>query len=67
MADDTLGRDETERLLLVPWHDDYADDFARVAQDPGAMRFISGGRPLTLGEITSIMRRSAGRLTETDC
>jgi RimJ/RimL family protein N-acetyltransferase len=58
MADDTQGGAETERLLLVPWHNDYADEFARVLQDPEAMRFISGGRPLTLEEITSITRRS---------
>jgi RimJ/RimL family protein N-acetyltransferase len=58
MADRTQGGAETERLLLVPWPDDYDDEFARVAQDAEAMRFISGGRPLTLEEITSITRRS---------
>lgn len=58
-----LGRDDqrkavTERLLLLPWSDDYADEFNRVCLDPEAMRFISGGVPLGHDVIRSITQRS---------
>ena len=52
------GGTETERLLLLPWTGEYSGDFARVCADPEAMRFISGGRPLTGAEIGSILRRT---------
>jgi hypothetical protein len=43
---DAQGRAETERLLLVPRSEGYSGEFARVLQDPEAMRFISSGTPL---------------------
>ena len=52
------GKAETERLLLLPWNDEYAAEFARVCQDPEAMRFISGGTPLGADVIRSITQRS---------
>jgi len=52
------GEAETERLLLLPWSDDYFDDFARVGQDPEAMRFISHGQPLPQEVIRSITQRT---------
>ena len=58
MTDDTRDGAETERLLLVPWSDEYSDDFARVLRDPDAMRFISGGAPLPLETIRSVTQRS---------
>ncbi len=48
----------TERLLLEPWSDSYFEEFARVLQDPEAMRFISGGTPLPLETIRSIAQWS---------
>jgi RimJ/RimL family protein N-acetyltransferase len=55
---DGAGGAETERLLLVPWSEDYNGDFARVCTDPEAMRFISGGRPLDDDTIRTIIRRT---------
>lgn len=55
---DGQGRTETERLILLPWSNDYADEFARICRDPEAMRFISGGVPLSKEVICSILRRS---------
>ena len=52
------GEAETERLLLLSWSDDYFGEFARVCQDPEAMRFISGGLPLTHQDIRAITRRT---------
>jgi RimJ/RimL family protein N-acetyltransferase len=52
------GGAETDRLLLRPWSESYFDEFARVLQDSEAMRFISGGRPLSLETISSITERS---------
>lgn len=52
------GDASTERLLLEPWSDSYFEEFARVLQDPEAMRFISGGTPLPLETIRSIAQRS---------
>lgn len=49
---------ETERLLLLPWTGEYSGDFARLCADPEAMRFITGGRPLTEAEIASILGRT---------
>jgi ribosomal-protein-alanine N-acetyltransferase len=49
---------ETERLLLLPWAEEYSGDFARVCTDREAMRFISGGRPLTGDDIRSIIQRT---------
>jgi len=45
----------TEHLLLVPWTDDYADEFARVCADREAMRFITGGHPLSRKEVRGIL------------
>jgi RimJ/RimL family protein N-acetyltransferase len=53
------GDASTERLLLEPWRDSYFEEFARVLQDPEAMRFISGGTPLPLKTIRSIARSLA--------
>jgi len=52
------GTAETERLLLLPWSDDYADEFIRVCQDPEAMRFISSGAALGHDVIRSILQRT---------
>jgi RimJ/RimL family protein N-acetyltransferase len=52
------GGAETERLLLLPWTEEYSGDFARVCADPEAMRFISGGRPLTDDDIRAIIDRT---------
>lgn len=52
------GGASTERLLLEPWSDSYFEEFARVLQDPEAMRYISGGAPLPLETIRSIAQRS---------
>jgi hypothetical protein len=52
---------ETERLLLLPWTGEYSADFARLCADPEAMRFITGGRPLTEDEVGSILQRTLAR------
>ena len=52
------GHASTERLLLEPWSDSYFGEFARVLQDPEAMRFISGGTPLPLETIRSSAREA---------
>jgi hypothetical protein len=52
------GGAETERLLLLPWTEEYSGDFARICADPEAMRFISGGRPLTDDDIRAIIDRT---------
>jgi RimJ/RimL family protein N-acetyltransferase len=52
------GDAETERLLLLPWTEDYSGDFTRVCADPEAMRFISGGRPLPENDIRAIIQRT---------
>jgi RimJ/RimL family protein N-acetyltransferase len=49
---------ETERLLLVPWSDEYNDEFTRLCADPEAMRFISGGEPLSREDVEGILRRT---------
>jgi RimJ/RimL family protein N-acetyltransferase len=49
---------ETERLLLVPWSDEYVDDFAALCADAEAMRFISGGRPLPRENVEVILGRT---------
>jgi hypothetical protein len=48
----------TERLLPEPWSDSYFEEFARVLQNPEAMRHISGGTPLPLETVRSIAQRS---------
>lgn len=53
-----LGAIETERLLLVPWSNEYFDDFAALCADPEAMRFISRGRPLSREEVEAILGRT---------
>ena len=52
------GGAETERLLLLPWGEDYSADFARICADPHAMRFISGGKPLLDDEIRAVIART---------
>jgi RimJ/RimL family protein N-acetyltransferase len=52
------GAAETERLVLLPWSSEYDADFARLCADGDAMRFISGGRPLTEEVIESIIQRT---------
>jgi RimJ/RimL family protein N-acetyltransferase len=49
---------ETERLLLVPWNDDYFDEFARICADSEVMRFISRGEPLSRESIGEILGRT---------
>jgi RimJ/RimL family protein N-acetyltransferase len=49
---------ETERLLLVPWSDDYFDDFAGICADAEVMRFISRGRPLSREDVGEILGRT---------
>jgi RimJ/RimL family protein N-acetyltransferase len=55
---DAHGEAETHRLRLVPWNDDYSGEFARLCRDPEAMRFISGGIPLTDEVINTITQRA---------
>ena len=55
---DTERGAETARLRLLPWTDDYAGEFALLCRDPEAMRFISGGNPLTDEVINAITQRS---------
>jgi RimJ/RimL family protein N-acetyltransferase len=52
------GATETQRLLLIPWSDDYLDEFAALCADAEAMRFISRGRPLPRGAVEDIHRRA---------
>jgi len=52
------GDAETDRLFLLPWTEEYSDDFAQVCTDPEAMRFINDGRPLSHDDIQSIIRRT---------
>ena len=49
---------ETTRLVLVPWSDDYLDEFARICADPEVMRFISRGRPLSREDVEALTRRT---------
>jgi len=35
----------TARLALMPWRDDFGDDFARLASDERVMRYVGNGRP----------------------
>jgi ribosomal-protein-alanine N-acetyltransferase len=52
------GGAETERLLLLPWAEDYSADFARICADPWVMRFISGGKPLPDDDIRAVIART---------
>jgi len=57
----TSARDEkveTARLVLVPWSDDYLDDFARICADSVVMRFISRGRPLSRDDVEVLTGRT---------
>lgn len=54
----SVGAIETERLLLVPWSDEYVDDFAALCADAEAMHFISGGRPLPRENVEVILGRT---------
>jgi RimJ/RimL family protein N-acetyltransferase len=49
---------ETERLLLVPWSDDYLDEFARICGDAEVMRYISRGGPLSREDVGEILGRT---------
>lgn len=49
---------ETERLVLLPWSDDFFGEFARVCTDSAAMRFINRGRPLGQDDIRAITQRT---------
>jgi RimJ/RimL family protein N-acetyltransferase len=52
------GAAETDRLVLVPWSDEYFDDVARLCADPEAMRFITGGEPLSRETAAEILART---------
>ena len=52
------GQVETERLLLVPWSDQYFDEFARICADGDVMHFISGGEALSRQDVEQILRRT---------
>lgn len=54
MRHDTQGDAETNRL---PWAGGYGGEFACLCRDARAMRFISGGVPLTDEMIDAITRR----------
>lgn len=55
----SLGAErETDRLILRPWSEDYFDEFAAVCSDSEAMRFISGGRPLSTVAVREITGRT---------
>lgn len=50
---------ETERLLLRRWnHNEHSAAFAEILADPAAMRFITGGDPLSRDMADEISRRS---------
>jgi hypothetical protein len=53
------GQVETERLPLVPWSDQYFDEFARICADGDLMHFISGGEPLSRQNVEQILRRTS--------
>ena len=42
-----FGTRKTARLLLLPWSDEYLDDFVRIYADPEVVRYISPGGPLS--------------------
>jgi RimJ/RimL family protein N-acetyltransferase len=44
--------------LLVPWNDDYFDEFARICADSEVMRFISGGEPLSRESVGETLGRT---------
>jgi RimJ/RimL family protein N-acetyltransferase len=54
---------DTERLLLVPWGDEYLDELARLCADAEAMRFISG-RPLSRARVEQIHARTLAHWDE---
>jgi ribosomal-protein-alanine N-acetyltransferase len=37
---------KTERLLLLPWSDQYVDDLVRIFGKPEVIRHVSGSRPI---------------------
>jgi RimJ/RimL family protein N-acetyltransferase len=55
---------ETDRLLLLPWTDEYDDLFAALCADERAMEFISGGRPLPREHVDEINRRANAMWSE---
>lgn len=48
---------ETERLRLREWTAEDAEPFAAISSDPEVVRYITGGRPLTLAETRSQIER----------
>lgn len=52
------GHVETERLDLVPWKDEYFDEFAQICADPNVVRYITGGQPLSRDDVEEITERT---------
>ena len=48
----------TDRLLLVPWTNEFKDEWGRILADPQIVRFISGGVPYTPKEALENSERS---------
>jgi RimJ/RimL family protein N-acetyltransferase len=49
---------ETERLLLLPWSDEYLQDWVAVCGDARAMHFITGGGRIERGDAEQLAKRA---------
>jgi ribosomal-protein-alanine N-acetyltransferase len=49
---------ETDRLLLLPWSEEFDDSFAALCADERAMEFITGGRALPREHVDEISDRA---------
>jgi hypothetical protein len=56
-----VGPLSTYRLDLEPLGLQHVDDLLALDSDPEVMRYISGGRASTLGEVEAVVRRSIGQ------
>jgi RimJ/RimL family protein N-acetyltransferase len=53
---------ETERLLLLPWRTQDAEAFRPIATDPQVMRYITGGKAWSDGQIQEFIERQIAGL-----
>jgi RimJ/RimL family protein N-acetyltransferase len=49
---------ETERLLLLPWSDEYLEGWVALCGDPRAMHFITGGSRIERVDAERLAKRS---------
>jgi RimJ/RimL family protein N-acetyltransferase len=49
---------ETERLLLLPWSDEFLEDWVALCGDRHAMRFITGGSPIERDDAERLAKRA---------